>query len=380
MADALLVSSSFLPGRGGIESYLAELCGALAPRVAVLAAGERDGKPLPSDLQYATHPFAGRLLFPGPRAAAAIERAAGAEATDRVIFGTPWPLVLLAPRLAARGLRYSVIVHGAEMTVPAAVPGVRRKLASALAGAELLLPVSEYTADQLGTFLAKMRHDVPPIDVLRAHVDVERFKPDTDSAAARARLGLAPDDKVILCFGRLVKRKGVHRLIEALPEIRRRVPHATLVIAGDGPERKRLERQASALGGRVVFAGRVPDEDAPGVYAIADVFALPVVDRWFGLEIEGLGVVLLEAAACGTPCVTGRSGGTPEAVIDGETGFVVDVRDRTQLVEKIAWLLQHPDEAATMGAAGRRHVEATFSRRTIPRSLLDWVSGRGLAG
>jgi phosphatidylinositol alpha-1,6-mannosyltransferase len=424
MTDALLVSSSFLPGAGGIESYLGELCDALAPRLAVLAAGERDGEPLRGDLGYRVHPFDGRLLAPGAKALAAIERAATAEGTDRILFGTPWPLALLGPRLEKRGLRYAVIIHGAEMTVPAAVPVLRQRFASALAGAELLLPVSEFTGAKVRGLLASTGHEAPPIELLRARVDLERFTPETTpgttkaaagggdagggdaggttgnetegstAAEARGRLGLAEETPVILCFGRLVARKGVHRLIEALPGIRSRVPGATLVVAGTGPEESRLRRLAarkgllshgpdgvrdeSGPGGQsgpgVVFAGRVPDEAAPGVYAMADVFALPVVDRWFGLEFEGLGVVLLEAAACGTPCVTGISGGTPEAVIDGVTGYVIDARDSHLLTDRVVRLLLDSELAAEMGRAGRAHVKRHFANRELPSGLIGWMS------
>jgi phosphatidylinositol alpha-1,6-mannosyltransferase len=372
MADALMVSSSFLPGRGGIESYLAELCSDLAPSLAVLAAGEREGLKLPDDLGYGTHPFDGRLLFPGRKALDAMVRAAAAENTERILFGTPWPLVLTGPRLARRGLRYSVIVHGAEMLVPSVVPGVGRKLARALAGAELLLPVSEYTAESLRTFLKKRRMPEPPIEILRARVDLDRFRPDVDTSRVKPSLGLAPEARIVLCFGRLVKRKGVDRLIEALPAIRQRVPEAVVVVAGTGPEMKRLKKMAGGSPD-VRFAGRVPEEDAPAVYAAAEVFPLPVVDRWFGLEIEGLGVVLLEAEASGTPAVTGRSGGTPEAVVDGVTGYVIDATDRDALVDRICRLLEDPALNERMAGAGRKHVEEHFSAKAIPDAFIEWL-------
>lgn len=403
MADAVLVSSSFLPGQGGIESYLAELCESLAPRLAVLAAGERDGKKLPADLPYPVHPFDGRLLVPGRKARRAIEEAARREGTDKVLFGTPWPLVLLAPTL--QGLRYAVIVHGAEMIVPAAAPLVKRRLARALAGAELLLPVSEYTGRALENFLRsewitsrssepvtklpptaprpestttedrsrRRRPGVPPMTILRAKVDLERFHSGAASREIRDRYGIKEHDRVVLCFGRLVPRKGVDRLIRALPALRRAVPETKIVVAGTGPEEKKLRSLAAPQGDAVVFTGRVPHEDAPGLYATADVFVLPVVDRWGGLEIEGLGVVLLEAAACEVPCVTGISGGTPEAVIDGKTGFVVDATDETVLAGRISWLLQNPEGARKMGQAGRAHVAKHFSG-TIPQDLTAWLS------
>ncbi|MDQ3645480.1 MAG: glycosyltransferase family 4 protein [Actinomycetota bacterium] len=374
MADALMVSSSFLPGTGGIESYLAELCDELAPRLAVLAAAERDGRPIPSDLPYPTTGYPRPMLWPGRSVAQAIAAAAAAAGTDRVLFGTPWPLVLAGPALARRGLRYAAIVHGAEFVLPAALPVVGDRLARAMGGADLLLPVSDYTARRVQRKLDAAGVSCPPMALLRARVDVDRFHPDVDTAAVRGRLGLE-ERRTILCFGRLVKRKGVDLLLEALPEIARRVPDVIVVIGGTGPQEGALRRRAEGIEpGRVVFAGRVPEDAAPALFAAADLFCLPVFDRWGGLEIEGLGVVLLEASAAGSPCVTGRSGGTPEAVVDGETGFVVDARDRSELVERICELLTDPARAERMGQAARGHVTRSFARRPLPSELLQWMA------
>ncbi|HET7482090.1 MAG TPA: glycosyltransferase, partial [Actinomycetota bacterium] len=194
-----------------------------------------------------------------------------------------------------------------------------------------------------------------------------------DVEAARRWLGVSPEAKVVLYFGRLVERKGVHNAIRAMPAIRDRVPDARLVVAGTGPQLGRLRRLAEGLHVPAVFTGRVPQELAAGVYAAADAFTLPVTDRWFGYEIEGLGVVLLEAAAAGTACVTGRSGGTPEAVVDGVTGFVVDAAAPSHLVRPITDLLTDEELASRMGEAGRRHVESVFTAPGALRPLLEWL-------
>ena len=372
MTDALMVTSSFLPGRGGIESYLAELCDELAPRLAVLAPGGRDGAPLPRTLPYRTEAGPAAMLAPRPGVARAIVEMASELGTPRILFGTPWPLLLLAPTLKKAGLCYSVIVHGAELLVPSVVPGVAQRLATALSDADVIFPVSDYTGRKVADFMAARRDAVPPIHTLRARVDVDRFRGDLDTAPTRDRYGIAASAKVILCFGRLVPRKGIDRLIAALPRINARVPEAVLVIAGAGPEEGRLRKAARATD-RVVFAGRVPDEDAPNVYAMSDVFALPVRDRYRGLEVEGLGIVLLEAAACEVPCVTGRSGGTPEAVVDGSTGFVIDATDEDALVDRISGLLENPHLAKQMGRSGRRHVVENFYETERLKPLLDWL-------
>jgi phosphatidylinositol alpha-1,6-mannosyltransferase len=264
------------------------------------------------------------------------------------------------------------MVHGAELIVPGAIPGTSRKIAGPLADADLVLPVSHHTAEKLRSLLAKQRLDLPVIAALRPRVDLERFHPGVSTVQVRDRLDISDETRVVLSFGRLVARKGNDRLIGAMREVRKRVPDAVLVIAGTGPEERKLRRVA-ADDEWIVFAGRVPDDYAPALYATADVFALPVADRWFGLEVEGLGVVLLEAGAAATPCVTGRSGGTPEAVIDGETGFVIDARLSGQLEDKITWLLQHPVDANRMGVWGHAHVRREFSGAPLPQALLSWL-------
>jgi phosphatidylinositol alpha-1,6-mannosyltransferase len=313
------------------------------------------------------------MLWPSGKVAAAITETARREGTSKILFGTPWPLAFLAPRLARAGLSCACIVHGAEMIVPGAVPMLRSRLSRALASCELLLPVSEYTARYAEELLKRTRRLLPRMEVLRARVDLDRFKPDVETASLRERLGIDASDRVALCFGRLVPRKGVHRLIDAMPAISQRVPAAKLVVAGTGPEERKLRRLAQRSGANVVFTGRVASEDAAACYAMAGVFVLPVVDRWFGLEIEGLGVVLLEAAASGVPCVTGRSGGTPEAVVDGVTGYTIDARDRGALIDRVVSLLVEPALAEKMGAAGRVHVARNFSGSETLNPLLEWL-------
>jgi phosphatidylinositol alpha-1,6-mannosyltransferase len=314
------------------------------------------------------------MLVPGASVLRAIEAAAHSFGVDHILFGTPWPLILLGPRLRLAGLRYATVVHGAEMIAPSAIPVLRRRLIRALLQADLLIPVSGYTEALLRRLLRG--HDMPPTAMLRARVDLGRFADPDGGQRARSRLGLAERDRVILTLGRLVRRKGVHRLIDAMPSISELIPDAVLLVAGTGPEERSLRRKAGRRRAMIDFAGAVSDEEAAALYAAADVFALAVSDRWFGLEAEGLGVVLLEASASGTPCVTGVSGGTPEAVLDGETGFVVDARDRSQLVDRIVALLAAPQISAELGRRAREHVMNNFSNRQLPGALTQWLAGR----
>ncbi|MBA2272852.1 MAG: glycosyltransferase family 4 protein [Actinobacteria bacterium] len=373
MARALLVTSSFLPGRGGIESYLEQLCSALSPSLAVLAPRTRDGKPIPSELGYPVTGFAKHFLVPGPQTLRLVEETAARHSTEHILFGTPWPLALLGPTLKRRGYSYASVVHGAETIVPGAVPGLGKLVAASLAHADLLLPVSHYTGDKVRTLLDKYKQPHPPFERLPARVDLDRFHPQADTRQMRGDLKLRDSDKVVLSLGRLARRKGAHRLIKAWPAITAAVPEAVLVIAGTGPRARYLKRLAQAHDVTVTFPGRVGDEQTPALYASASVFAFPVADRWFGLEGEGLGIVLVEAQASEVPCVTGRSGGTPEAVVDGVTGFVVKASDQGAISEKITSLLQDDSLARRLGQAGRRHVTANFSDRTLPEAFLKWL-------
>ena len=172
----------------------------------------------------------------------------------------------------------------------------------------------------------------------------------------RYDLGSAP---VVVCLSRLVRRKGQDTLISAWPAIRARVPHARLLIVGRGPYEADLRAQAVRAGvaGDVVFTGGVPDDELAAHIVAGDVFAMPCRTRRHGLDVEGLGMVYLEASACARAVVAGDSGGAPDAVLDGETGFIVDGYDVAAVAERIVRLLHDPQLRLRMGRAGRAWVE-----------------------
>ena len=174
-----------------------------------------------------------------------------------------------------------------------------------------------------------------------------------------------------MCVSRLVPRKGQDSLIRALPAVRRRVPGAALLVVSDGPYRGHLERLARAHGvsDSVVFTGSVAWSDLPGYYAAGDVFAMPCRTRRHGLDVEGLGIVYLEASATGLPVVAGDSGGAPDAVRHGETGFVVDGRDLADITDRVSCLLEDRDLAAGMGATGRAWVRSEWQWDTAALRL-----------
>jgi phosphatidylinositol alpha-1,6-mannosyltransferase len=192
----------------------------------------------------------------------------------------------------------------------------------------------------------------------------------------RTRYGLG-DRPVIVCLSRLVPRKGQDMLIRALPAIRERVDGAVLVIVGGGPYMDTLQRLAGEAGvtEHVVFTGGVPGAELPAHHAMADVFAMPCRTRGAGLDVEGLGIVFLEASATGVPVVAGLSGGAPETVLDGETGRVVDGTDVDEISTAVSEILADPERAAKMGAAGRRWAVDNWQWRNQAARLQALLSG-----
>ena len=202
-------------------------------------------------------------------------------------------------------------------------------------------------------------------------VDPAVFRPGQDGAALRRRLRIGDDQPVVLAASRLVARKGHDVLLDAWPWVREAHPSAVLVIVGDGPARRRLERRARhpSIRGSVRFVTDVAWQEMPRVYAAGNVFALPCRSRLGGLEPEALGIVFLEAAACGLPVVVGASGGAPETVVHGETGYVVDPRSPGEVATRICALLADPAAAAEMGSRGRDWVRRAYSPEAATATL-----------
>jgi phosphatidylinositol alpha-1,6-mannosyltransferase len=367
---SLLVTNDFPPKVGGIQSYLHELWRRLPPeQTTVLTASHPAARDWDAAQPFRIERARPRVLLP-TRAIAAHADALALEVGARVVFLDPMlPLGLIGPRLSAAP--YAVIAHGAEITVPGAIPGARALAARVLRGAGGLVAAGTYPA----AVAARVANQPLPCVVVPPGVDVGRFRPADagERAATRARFGLAADRPLVLGVSRLVPRKGFDALLRALPGIDRDVQVA---IAGAGRDRRRLEHLARRHGGgRVRFLGRVGDADLPGLYAAADVFVMLCRDRWRGLEAEGFGIVFLEAAASGVPAIAGRSGGAHEAVDDGRTGFVVESRDVEQVRDALARLLDDSALRERMGAAARARAESDFSYDALVERLLPLSAG-----
>lgn len=371
MTRILLVTNDFPPRRGGIQSYLEQFVRGLA------ATGDHDltvyapqwkgaeDYDRAAPFRIVRHP--GTLMLPEPgvdRRMRALIRDGGIET---VWFGAAAPLALLATRARSAGAqRVLASTHGHEVGW-SMVPGARSALRRIGDSTDAITYVSRYTR---GRFAAAFGPRAG-LEYLPSGVDTERFRPDPAARTElRDRYGLG-ERPTVVCVSRLVPRKGQDMLIAAWPQIRRRVGEAALVIVGSGPYEQTLHRLAEENGvaAEVAFTGAVPTAELPAHYAMADVFAMPCRTRGAGLDVEGLGIVFLEAPATGIPVVAGRSGGAPETVLDGETGQVVDGRDVDELAEVISGLLADPDRAQRMGQAGRQWVSRDWNWDTLTARL-----------
>ncbi|KAA8962658.1 glycosyltransferase family 4 protein [Mycobacterium sp.] len=377
MSRVLLVTNDFPPRRGGIQSYLGELVERLAGsghhELTVYAPHWKGADAFDARAGYRVVRHPGTLMLPEPAVDARMRALIAEEAVDTVWFGAAAPLGLLAARARRVGAaRVVASTHGHEVGW-SMVPGARSALRRIGSLVDVVTFVSRYTRARIASAFgpsAALEH-LPP------GVDTDRFRPDPASRTelrARYRLGRRP---TVLCLSRLVPRKGQDMLIRALPEIRRRVDGAALVVAGGGPYLDTLRRLARRHGvaEHVTFTGAVPAAELPAYHALADVFAMPCRTRGAGLDVEGLGIVFLEASATGVPVVAGYSGGAPETVQHNRTGLLVDGRSVAQIADAVTELLADPDRAAAMGAAGREWVSRQWRWETLAARLAGLLAG-----
>ena len=249
----------------------------------------------------------------------------------------------------------------------------RRSARAILGGAAVLMANSSWTRDLARHVLGELGIDGEGgrLRVVHLGTDPDRFKPGIDPAELRGRFEL-PDHgaRWLLTVARLDPHKGVDTVIAALPAIVERFPDMHYAVAGSGADRERLEKLAhkSGVADRVRFLGGVSERDLPAVYNLASVYVgVSRISERIG--VEGFGISLVEASACGLPVVAGNSGGIPDAVRDGETGFLVPPEDPAALAAAITRLLGEPDAARRVGAAGRRAVETYYNWDRVVRDL-----------
>jgi phosphatidyl-myo-inositol dimannoside synthase len=364
---SLLVTNDFPPKHGGIQSYLYELWRRLPPAETTVYTTPFAGAPEWDAAQaFRVERSREQVLLPTTATVRRIDALALDVGADVIFLDPMLPIGLVGPKLTAAP--YVVVAHGSEVTGYARTPGSSALARRVLRGAAAVVAAGTYPADAARA--AAGRSSLTGV-IIPPGVDGERFVPVDDETRAEIRrsFGLDPDRPLVLGVSRLVPRKGFDVLIDAMATL----TGVQLAIAGSGRDRRRLEKRA---GGNVRFLGRVPDDDLPSLYACADIFAMCCRDRWLGLEAEGFGIVFLEAAACGVPAVAGRSGGSHEAVADGETGFVVNPRDVAAVRAAIAQLIEDDDLRERMGAAARRRALDEFAYDRLATRLEPIARGR----
>jgi phosphatidyl-myo-inositol dimannoside synthase len=360
LPKVLIVTNDYPPRRGGIQSFVHALASRMPSEAVVVYAPSWEGaaefdaeQPFP----VIRHPTS--LMLPVPSVARRAARILRQHECDTVLFGAAAPLGLLAPSLRRAGARRAVgITHGHEAGW-AALPGARALLRKIGDETDVLTYLAEYFRVRLARALSAEAAE--RMVRLAPGVDTASFRPGAGGGRIRERLGLG-DRPIVVCVSRMVARKGQDTLIRAWPQVLARGGLAgapVLLLVGDGPYRAHLERLAQETGvcDSVVFTGAVPLAELPAHYDAGNVFAMPCRTRQRGLDVEGLGIVYLEASATGLPVVGGDSGGAPDAILDGETGYVVPGRDVAAVAGRISELLADPAGAAAMGEKGAAWVD-----------------------
>jgi phosphatidylinositol alpha-1,6-mannosyltransferase len=377
-----VVTNDFPPRRGGIQSFVHALASRLpAGSVVVYApswagAAEFDARqPFP----VIRHPAS--LMLPVPSVARRAAAILGEHGCDTVVFGAAAPLGLLAPALRRAGARRTVaITHGHEAGW-AALPGARALLKRIGDQVDVLTYLGEYFRVRLSRVLSPAA--AGRMVRLAPGVDTTAFRPGAGGTGIRQRHGLG-ERPVVVCVSRMVPRKGQDTLIRAWPRVLAAAGHGghpggmpVLLLVGDGPYRAKLERLAARTGvaGSVVFTGPVPAADLPACYDAGNVFAMPCRTRRGGLDVEGLGIVYLEASASGLPVVGGDSGGAPDAILGGETGYVVPGRDVAAVAARITELLADPAGAAAMGEKGLAWIDREWRWELVAERFQQILAG-----
>jgi phosphatidylinositol alpha-1,6-mannosyltransferase len=375
MPRTLVITNDYPPRPGGIQSFVHALTERQpADSVVVYAPAWKGAAAFDAALPFPVVRHPTSLMLPEPtvlRRSRELVRAFGCQS---VVFGAAAPLGLLAPYLRRAGVRrFVALTHGHEAGW-ATLPGARQLLRRIGDGVDVVTYLGDYTRRRIGAALSPAAQ--ARMERLTPGVDTDVFRPGNGGLRVRAALGLA-GRPLVVCVSRLVPRKGQDTLVRALPLIRQRVPDARLLLVGGGPYRSRLERLAVSLGmsSSVVFTGSVPAAELPAYFDAGDVFAMPCRTRRGGLDVEGLGIVFLEASAAGLPVVAGASGGAPDAVVDGETGYVVEGRSPEPTAERVAQLLVDSAEARLMGERGREWVAREWRWDVLAGRLGQLLSG-----
>ncbi len=367
----LLVTNDFPPKIGGIQTLLWELWRRLDPSTfAVLTTPHEGAARWDAAQDFRIERTREPVLLPHPGLVRHVDRLAAEIDADSVVLDPALPLGLIGPHLERP---YSVLLHGAEVTVPGRLPGVNLAIRHVLRGATRVVAFGGYPAAEAERAAGRRL----PLSVVPCGIDSARFRPldDDERRAVRVRYGLH-DGPLVLSLSRLVPRKGMDVLIQAATGLGSRIPDLQVAIGGSGRDRSRLEKLVAEHRAPVTFLGRVPEEDLAAVYGSADVYAMLCRNRWAGLEQEGFGIVFLEAAAAGVPQIAGKSGGAAEAVVHGVTGLVVDdPNDVAAVAGALERLLGDDVLRAEMADAGRVRAIDEFDYDRLAPRLAEAIEG-----
>ena len=377
MGRTLVITNDFPPRPGGIQTFGYEIVRRFDPEsVTVLTSNWEGAAEFDTAQDFKIVRANTQTLVPSKSTLSMAREIVVAENITRVLFGAAAPLGLLASPLRKLGVTNIVGMTQGHETGWAMTPGTRQALRKIGNNTDYLTYISEYTHKKIAKALspsaaARMRRIVPG-------VNATEFSPDKLSSGNQLRTELGWTDRpVIVCVSRLMARKGQDELIRALPKIHQTAPNASLIIVGDGPYRKDLERLVKKLGleNFVHLTGKVSQTELSKWYAAGDIFAMPCRTRMGGWDVEGLGIVFLEGSATGLPVIVGDSGGAVDAVIDGETGYLVDGTNTAEIADRIAYLFANPDVAKKMGEAGRNWVTQEWTWDQNFKKLDGLLSG-----
>ncbi len=370
--DILIVSQDFPPERGGIQTLVLELARAFLAhghKVRVICPGTKsDPNPLPNLTDLVRIPVHSSWLF--LPLLVLLPRYLRHNPTITTILYAQWPASLSEAWLpkSRKQHRSYCMVMGRELLTSVLGPLAPFLMRRAFGNMAAVFPIS---AEVLR--MTKIRAPAgTPLYLVHPGVDPTYFKP-VDANFLRERYALnttAPRPLVILTLTRLVARKNVRRLIEAMPGVKSAVPEALLMIGGSGPEKPDLENRVQELGleKTIRFLGRIADSEIVAHYCLADIFALPSLSTQ--KDIEGFGIVFLEAGACEVAVVGSLSGGIPDAIEEGVTGLLVPAEDTQKLQAALIELLKNRARAMAMGKQARIRIESSFTWTHISNRML----------
>jgi len=359
----LLVTNDLGPHAGGIESFILGLLGEMNGNEIVIYTSSQEGDKefdLKLAKQYGVVVVRDRakVLLPTPRVNRSVARVMKSYKSEYIWFGAAAPLGWMSGYLRRNGAKRIVaLTHGHEVWWSRIWPftWVMRAMAKQMDAFGYLGEFTKNAMKRATGEIVKMVRIAPGISIYH-------FVPGKESPELVARYGLE-GKRTIVCVGRLVHRKGQDRLIEAMPRIVEAIPDAALLLVGEGPYKKKLVDlvKKHKMENYVRFVGRVQYSELPAHIKLGDIFAMPSRSRFFGLEVEGLGIVYLEASSCGIPVIAGASGGAPDAVLQNETGLVVDGNDVSAIASASIDLLNNPQLRASMSKRGRDWAIAEWS-------------------